>query len=102
MNNEVIRQLCLVRHFILVVYREQHLCLCTNTYPSVNQAQTSEMHITGNVDENTLQVVGPGFPVGCVDPLEGRGPPTLVLFGENECKNERIGSRRGAYTRHAP
>ena len=33
----------------------------------------------------------PGFLVGGVDPLEGRGPPTWVLFGENVCENERIG-----------
>ena len=26
----------------------------------------------------------------------GRRPPTWVLFGENTCENERIGSRRGA------
>ena len=25
----------------------------------------------------------PGFPVGGVDPLKGRGPPTQALFGEN-------------------
>ena len=31
----------------------------------------------------------PGFPVG------GRGHPTWVLFGENVCENERIGSRWG-------
>ena len=40
----------------------------------------------------------PGFPVGGRGPvLKGRGPPTRVLFGKNVCKNERIGSRRGAY-----
>ena len=37
----------------------------------------------------------PGFPIGGVDPLRGRGPPTRMLFGENVCENERIGSRRG-------
>ena len=37
----------------------------------------------------------PGFPVG------GGGSPTRVLFGENVCENERIGSRRGACTQHA-
>ena len=32
-----------------------------------------------------------------VDPfLRGRGPLTRVLFGENVCENERIGTRRGA------
>ena len=39
------------------------------------------------------------FPRGGVHPLGGRGPPTRVLFGENVCKNERIGSHRGW---HAP
>ena len=38
----------------------------------------------------------PGFPVGGgVHPLEGRGPPMWALFGENVCKNERIGSHGG-------
>ena len=55
-NNEITRQLCLVRQFIIVVYREQHLCLCTNTCPSVNQGQTSETYITVYVDKNTLHV----------------------------------------------
>ena len=32
----------------------------------------------------------------------GHGPPTQVLYVENVCKNERIGSRRGACVRHAP
>ena len=42
-------------------------------------------------------VVDLGFPVG-----GGRGSPTWALFGENVCKNERIGSHRGACARHAP
>ena len=42
-----------------------------------------------------VAVADPGFPVGGVDRLGGCGPPTRVLFGENVCKNERIGSRRG-------
>ena len=39
----------------------------------------------------------PGFPVGgaCTRWGGGRGPPTRVLFGENVCENERIGSYRG-------
>ena len=39
-----------------------------------------------------------------MDPLGGRGPPMQVLFAENVCKNERIGSRRGggACAGHAP
>ena len=36
----------------------------------------------------------PGFPMG-----GGRGPPTLVLCGENVCENERIGSRSGGVRR---
>ena len=37
-----------------------------------------------------------GFPIGGHAPIRGeRGPPTLALFGENVCKNERIGSHRG-------
>ena len=40
----------------------------------------------------------PGFPVGGVDPLRGRGPPMQALFGENVCKNEKIGHVRW----HAP
>ena len=43
-----------------------------------------------------MTVVGPGFPVGGgVHPLGGHGPPTRALFGENVCKNERIGSHGG-------
>ena len=37
----------------------------------------------------------PGFPIGGVHPLGGRGPPTQALFGENVCENERIGSHGG-------
>ena len=33
---------------------------------------------------------------------QGHGPPTWALFGENVCKNERIGSHRGACAGHAP
>ena len=48
-------------------------------------------------------VADPGFPVGeGVHPLGGRGPPTWALFGEKVCKNERIGSHRGACAGHAP
>ena len=45
-----------------------------------------------------IAVADPGFPVGGggVHPLGGVcGPPTWALFGENVCKNERIGSHRG-------
>ena len=37
----------------------------------------------------------PGFPVGGRAPVRGRGPRMRVLFGENVCKNERIGFHRG-------
>ena len=39
----------------------------------------------------------PGFPVGGggLGPIGGHGPLMQVLFGENVCENERIGSRRG-------
>ena len=40
-------------------------------------------------------VADPGFPVGGRAPVGGgRGPPTQVRFGENVCKNERIGFHR--------
>ena len=43
-------------------------------------------------------VADPGFPVGGACTRwggGGRGPPTWALFGENVCKNERIGSHGG-------
>ena len=40
-------------------------------------------------------VADPGFPVGGVDPLGGRGRLTWALFTKNVCKNERIGSHGG-------
>ena len=51
-----------------------------------------------------LSVVDPGFPVGGghVHPLGGREPPTRALFGENVCKNERIGPHRGGVRRARP
>ena len=40
-------------------------------------------------------VADPGFPMGgCNCWGGGCGPPTQALFGENVCKNERIGSHR--------
>ena len=53
-------------------------------------------------EKYTLAVADPGFPVGGVHPLGGHGPPTWALFGENVCKNERIGSHGGACAGHAP
>ena len=35
------------------------------------------------------------FPWGGLDPLGGCGPLMRVLYGENVCENERIGSHRG-------
>ena len=43
MDNEIRKQLSLVNHYS---FREQHLCLCTNTCPSVNHGITSETDIT--------------------------------------------------------
>ena len=38
-----------------------------------------------------------------MDPLGGHGPPTWVLFGKNECENERILSHGGGgCAGHAP
>ena len=46
--------------------------------------------------QNNTSVADPGFPVGAACTHEGGcGPPTRVLFTENVCKNERIGSHRG-------
>ena len=39
-----------------------------------------------------------GFPFGG----GGVEPPMRALFGENVCKNERIGSRRGSVSRARP
>ena len=39
---------------------------------------------------------------GGVHPLGGHGPPTWALFGENVCKNERIGSHRGGVRQAHP
>ena len=39
---------------------------------------------------------------GACTHLGGREPLTQVLFGENVCENERIGSHREACIRHAP
>ena len=37
----------------------------------------------------------PGFPVGGCGPVRGgHGHPIRVLFGENVCKNESIGSHK--------
>ena len=51
------------------------------------------MHVLG-----IETVADPGFPVGgggAPSRWWGRQPLTWVLFGENICKNERIGSRWG-------
>ena len=37
-------------------------------------------------------VADPGFPVGGRRPVGGRQPPMHMLFSENVCENERIGS----------
>ena len=42
--------------------------------------------------KDTLTVADPGFLVGGSPTVGGRGPPMRVLFGENVCEHERIGS----------
>ena len=42
-------------------------------------------------------VADPGFPVAGVDQFRACRPPMGVPFGENVCKNERIGSCRRVY-----
>ena len=37
----------------------------------------------------------PAFPVGGHGPIRGCGHLMQMLFGENVCENERIGSHRG-------
>ena len=49
-----------------------------------------------------LAVADPGYPVEGRAPVGGHGPPTRALFGENVCKNERIGSYKGACAWHVP
>ena len=39
-------------------------------------------------------VADPGFPIGGRAPVRGCGPLMWVLFGENVCEKERIGSHR--------
>ena len=41
------------------------------------------------MDGSQWRIQDTGLPIG------GCGPPMRVLFGENVCKNERIGSHRG-------
>ena len=42
------------------------------------------------------------FPWGGRAPIRGHGPLMWALFGESVCKNERIGSHRGACAGHTP
>ena len=53
--------------------------------------------VVGSAMMNYVTGADPGFPVGGREPVlgGGRGPPTQVLFVENVCKIERIGSGRG-------
>ena len=47
-------------------------------------------------DINAYAGVDPGFPVGGVDLFwGGHGPQTQMLFSENVCENNRIGSHGG-------
>ena len=64
---------------------------CTWNQTSRSHNQTTFM--------NLLVIAGPdpGFSIGGCGPiLGGFWPPTWALFSENVCKNERIGSCRGA------
>ena len=50
-----------------------------------------------------MSVADPGFSVGGgADLLGGRRPLTRMLFGENMCENERIGSCYGGARRQQP
>ena len=51
---------------------------------------------------NILQWRIQDFRQGAWTRQRGCGPPTRALFAENVCKNERIGSCRGACMRYAP
>ena len=53
-NNEITEQLCLVRHFILVDYREQHKSCVQIHVHLLTRGITSEMYIMVYVDKNTL------------------------------------------------
>ena len=55
------------------------------------------------LDHVSFPVADPGFPVGgaCTH-WGGMDLQTWVLFGENVCENERIGSQGVACARHAP
>ena len=54
-------------------------------------ADATDFLKTTLASQQYITVADPGFPVGG----GGRGRPTWALFGENVCKNERIGSHRG-------
>ena len=77
--------------------------MCTGLYWQILcQSSTLYYTIVQSVGKAQIAVADPGFPIGSVDPLGGRvdllwgcGPPMQVLFGENVCENERIGSCRG-------
>ena len=47
----------------------------------------------------SFPVADPGFPIGGMWTHWGHGPPMLVLFAKNVCKNKTIGFHRGG---HAP
>ena len=47
-------------------------------------------------------VADPGFPVGGVDLMGGRGPRGGYGYENFVCQNERIWTRRGACAGHAP
>ena len=74
-------------------------------YVRVLQAKIFSLHFLLVVpDYERFTVADPGFPVGGggAKPLGGRRPLTWVLFGENICENERIGSCWGGARRRRP
>ena len=55
----------------------------------------------GTFHQKCVQKQNNWVPLGGMDPLGGCGPPMQVLFTENVCENERIGSPSGACAGHA-
>ena len=84
--------------FYHVVINYQKWIFWSNLHTSVKATPlVNAVHIC------TEAVADPGFPVGGRSPVRGvHGPPTQVLFGENVCENERIGSHGGVHPARFP
>ena len=54
-----------------------------------SHAGCSNDSIVTSISISFVSGADPGFPVGGANPC--LGPPTRALFGENVCKNEKIG-----------